>query len=82
MRGFKESDLWRESGMPLLDYNPNSVVALLLLAVIVSVGVYDVFAGTYFGQEWTVTTVVQGWSARYPALPLLVGFILGHLFWR
>lgn len=53
----------------------------ILVAVLLTVGIYDVYAGLYYGPEYTVSQVVRDWSGKWPVLPMLVGVLLGHLFW-
>jgi hypothetical protein len=59
----------------------NHLTAALLVAVIFGVAVYDVIAGLTGGYEATVTSVIQQWQASFPPFSVLVGFVLGHLFW-
>jgi hypothetical protein len=53
-------------------------VAFHLLALIV--GVYDAYAIWYLSEAETVSYWIRRWSHDAPALPLLVGFVMGHLF--
>jgi hypothetical protein len=42
--------------------------------------VYDAVANTSGGTLPTVSERIFAWSQRYPMLPLLVGVVIGHLF--
>ena len=60
---------------------PNVITALFLVATVLAVGAYDVYAAMFVGETATVSVVIQDWSRRFPAFTLLCGFVLGHLFW-
>ena len=51
-----------------------------LVVVLVAVGVVDVWLALTPGAM-TVTGRIQELSASYPVVPLLVGMLVGHLFW-
>lgn len=57
-----------------------AVATWLLVSVLVTVGVVDVWLATTQNGE-TVSSYIHRLSARYPILPLLAGVVLGHLFW-
>ena len=54
--------------------------ALLAIALGLFVA-YDVVAFLRGGVQATISRVTLGWARRWPLLPLLVGVVLGHLFW-
>lgn len=57
------------------------ILATLLLANVVGAGLWDIIA-TYRGDTHdTVSTTLREWSIAWPVLPLLVGVIIGHIFW-
>jgi hypothetical protein len=55
-------------------------VALGLAIMLGTVGVLDTWLGVVYGESATVSAVIREASARYPALPLAVGLLVGHLF--
>ena len=55
--------------------------ALFLIIALVIVGLWDLYAGWWTPPQSSVSAVIQEWSRRYPALPLAIGILLGHLFW-
>lgn len=57
------------------------IIACLILAALAAAGAWDVYV--IFGQpEWvTVSALLSEWSHTFPVLPMLVGLLLGHLFW-
>lgn len=57
------------------------VLAVLLLATMFLAGVWDVWVTYHERPDETVSNILQGWSVLYPVLPLLVGILLGHIFW-
>lgn len=59
-------------------WSPERIIAFWIITNLAAVGVYDVVAGTTGFQ--TVSEVLNLWSKRWPALPLGVGMLIGHLF--
>lgn len=55
-------------------------IALIILAALI--GAWDVIQVSKKHPEYTVSNVLQGWSKDYPILPLTLGVILGHIFWK
>lgn len=56
-------------------------MALVLVIALLAVGFYDVYVSHFPEQGPTVSAILQGWASRFPMLTLLIGVILGHLFW-
>jgi len=56
-------------------------LAITMLIVIASVGAYDLYALWYLPPDTTVSYYLRTWSVTFPGLPLLIGFVLGHLFY-
>jgi hypothetical protein len=57
------------------------ILAAVLLAMCFAAGLWDVLV-TYGGHpQDTVSNVIQQWSVMYPVLPLLIGLLIGHIFW-
>lgn len=59
----------------------SNCTAVVLVAIIIWAGVWDVIAGLLWGEQATITYVVGQWSKEVPILPILVGIVMGHLFW-
>lgn len=57
-----------------------TIAAIILLTVIGLIGVYDAVAIMSSGRLATASSVVIDWASRYPVIAVLVGMILGHLF--
>ena len=53
----------------------------LILAVIIALLGYDVFAYIKGGTEATISSVIIDWSYDYPAFTFMMGFVNGHWFW-
>ncbi len=60
---------------------PNALVAILLLTLLIFVGVYDAVAVLFYGHSYTISWVVKSWARNFPILTVLIGMVLGHLFW-
>lgn len=67
--------------MPRKQMGPAEITGIVLFALLVFIGVYDVWASYTLGRSATVSYVVQSWAIQFPILGVLIGIILGHLFW-
>lgn len=56
-------------------------IAATVVSVHVLVMAWDVYCSFWLSGSNTVSAVIREWSQRWPVLPLLVGLVLGHLFW-
>jgi len=56
-------------------------IAVWLLGNLVAVGAYDLFAYFTLPDDQSVSYWLQKWMRAWPALAVLVGYILGHLTW-
>jgi hypothetical protein len=57
------------------------VIAFWLLANLLLVGVYDVYAYFNLSYDASVSYWCQKWFMAWPVLSMLVGIVLGHLAW-
>ena len=55
-------------------------VIFCVVVTILAIG-YDVIADRQGGVSATISRVVREYAHQYPLIPLLVGILLGHLFW-
>jgi hypothetical protein len=55
-----------------------NIAAIALLVMIGSTAALDVVLTSC--NQPTVSMHIRDWSRAYPALPLLVGVVMGHLF--
>jgi len=58
------------------------ILAIALIMVAAACGVWDVLAAGYGHPEATVSECLIQWSRQWPILPLTVGVIIGHVFWK
>jgi hypothetical protein len=58
------------------------VLAAFFLVIVLLVGAWDIYASSKGNAGQTVSDVMFGWAKMYPIMPLTIGVILGHLFWR
>jgi hypothetical protein len=49
---------------------------------ILAIAVYDIFAIYSGGTEASISHIMIEWSYKYPSFTFLMGFTMGHLFWR
>lgn len=53
---------------------------LILVVNIIGLAIYDVAALWWWGPPATISVVAYETSRSHPLLPLVVGLLLGHLF--
>jgi hypothetical protein len=56
------------------------VVAWAVVGTMAAAGAWDVYALYALTAADTVSAAVRQWAEELPVVPLLVGIILGHLF--
>lgn len=56
--------------------------ALFIAIVLLAIAGYDVIAISGGGTEASISHMMITWSYKYPAFTFMVGFAMGHLFWR
>lgn len=59
-----------------------NMTMIFTVVIVVIVTVYDVYAMAIGGTENSISHMLITYAYHYPILPFLVGFIMGHLFWR
>lgn len=64
-----------------MEFSAQHILAVLLLGNLFLAGIWDVCFLSLGRPEATVSKILQGWSLNFPILPLLIGVLLGHLFW-
>jgi len=57
-----------------------SVTRIILLFVVIALVIFDIYAAIK-GVNNTISAVTLNIAMRHPVLPLIVGIIVGHLFW-
>lgn len=53
---------------------------VLLLAVALVLGLYDIWVGSVTGGSATISWILYTSSQKYPAIAFGFGFLMGHLF--
>lgn len=59
-----------------------NAAAIFIAAVIVMIAVVDVFLIVKGGTGASISFQIIEWSYKYPAFTFLMGFTMGHLFWK
>lgn len=63
-------------------WEPGQQVAVAFIAISTCVtGLFDLYAGLRFGETSTISFIILQVARQHPILPLLVGILIGHLFW-
>lgn len=63
-----------------MNYKKATVVFIVLAAIIIAV--WDVFVIIKGGVEASISQTFITWSYNHPSMTFLMGFLMGHLFWR
>lgn len=58
-----------------------NLTLIFILALIVSVAVFDVVIIFKKGKQESISAHIIRASKKYPSIPFLLGFLCGHLFW-
>ena len=58
-----------------------TTIIVIVSAVLALIG-YDVYALSVNGTEASISYTIVAWSYKYPILPFVFGFLMGHFFWR
>jgi hypothetical protein len=62
--------------------NFKKYAAIFIGVVIIAIAIYDIIAISAGGTEASISHMMITWSYKYPAFTFLMGFTMGHLFWR
>lgn len=54
----------------------------LFWAIIAALIAYELIAILTGPNSDTITEIIQRRTTQHPIIPLIIGLILGHLFWR
>lgn len=63
-----------------MSWKKNTVYFIVLTIVLIAI--WDVYAIVNGGTEASISHTMIVWSYKYPAFTFLMGFVMGHLFWR
>lgn len=55
---------------------------VFIVATLVAIGIWDVYAIVGGGKEASISHMIIELSYEYPSFTFLIGFAMGHLFWR
>lgn len=59
---------------------PALVMAIIFVGSLAGIGAYDSYCLFADTPGITVSAVLREWSEAFPILPLLLGVVVGHLF--
>lgn len=57
------------------------LLAALLMIVLVGIAGFDLIVVAWGYPNSTVSAILQEWSRQHPIIPVVFGFVAGHLFW-
>jgi hypothetical protein len=57
------------------------ITALVIVAFLLVLLSYDVFAQIVWGTQATISQVMLTQAKLYPMIPFLFGLLFGHFFW-
>ncbi len=57
-----------------------SLTAIIIIATVVILIAYDIFAVIKWGVQGTLSVVAYNAAKKYPMIPLWAGILIGHLF--
>ena len=53
-----------------------------IIIMVISIIIFDFYVVFEQGAPESISAYIIRWSYEYPSIPFLVGFVMGHLFWR
>ena len=59
-----------------------SKTVVFIFLMVTQIFLFDVYIIGKAGASESISAYLIRWSHEYPSIPFLVGFIMGHLFWR
>jgi hypothetical protein len=59
-----------------------NLAAIFIVSVILVIAIVDVFLITKGGTGASISFQLISWSYEFPAFTFLIGFTMGHLFWK
>jgi hypothetical protein len=59
----------------------NKTIVFILLMV-ASIVIFDFYIIYEAGATQSISAYIIRWSHDFPSIPFLIGFVMGHLFWR
>ena len=59
-----------------------NIAAIFIGLVIVAIAIVDVYLIYIGGTSASISHQIITWSYDYPAFTFLMGFAMGHLFWK
>ena len=62
--------------------NWKKYTVIFIVATIIAIAVYDGIAIYNGGTEVSISHTLITWGYKYPVFTFLMGFTMGHLFWR
>jgi hypothetical protein len=57
------------------------VLIVLMMLAALACGLWDVVCNARGHPEHQISAVALEWARAFPILPLMLGVLLGHLFW-
>lgn len=58
------------------------ITKIFLTLTILIVVVYDSLVMFFHGRQPTISDVAYHYAREWPIVPLMVGMIIGHMFWK
>lgn len=58
------------------------ITAVFIVATLLTVATYDIFAELVWGPQYTISDVVRGWATTVPLLKPLILSAMLTLFWH
>lgn len=59
-----------------------NMAAIFIAVVIIIIAIVDTFLIVKGGVGASISHQIIDWSYKYPAFTFLMGFTMGHLFWK
>jgi hypothetical protein len=54
---------------------------IFTVGIVLAIAIYDIYVLWKDGVKSTISVRILNWSIKYPVIPFVFGFVMGHLFW-
>lgn len=58
-----------------------SLTVIFIIIVVIAIAIFDVYIIMKKGKQESISAYIIRGSHKYPLMVLLLGIVLGHLFW-
>jgi len=62
--------------------SPRNATICFIIVVVVAIFAYDAYTIISHGVDTSISQVLIDWAYEFPVTSFLMGFVMGHLYWK